>query len=191
VTWLGLSDYPGRDLGQDWTNVFTGLIASDLSISGTWGDVDYPNPRLVDAYAPAQGQILLHIQFDETGRPVLVLPESTGNYLGHVWVPRSTMPAIVEIEGLLGGAEFGCPWVESAGTRYALLQGDRVGDAQGNWTLFENEGAFTLQDRSGRVGAEKGDAIRVSGQPFPLAYCAPDAGEGWEALLVETVTPIR
>ena len=118
VAWLGLSDYPGRELGQDWMNVFTGLIASDFSISGTFSDIDYPNPRQVgSAYEPDTGQILLEIKFDQNQRPVLTLPLPTETYLGHVWVQAATLPAIVEIEGLLGGsADRYCRWVESAGS---------------------------------------------------------------------------
>lgn len=194
VAWLGVSDYPGRELGQDWANVFTGLIASDLSISGTWGDVSYPNPRAfgTSTYEPDAGQILLQIRWDQNLRPVLTLPLPTDSYLGHVWVPEATMPAIVDIEGRLGASAIGCAWVESAGVRYVLLTGDRLGDAQADWTLsWSQDDEVQLQDRSGQVGAEIGDFIRVRGQPFPVEYggCAADAGEGWAGLLVETMAP--
>jgi hypothetical protein len=193
VAWLGFSDYPGRELGQDWANVFTGLIAaSDFTISGTWSDVDYPNPRAIgkSAYEPLTGQILLQIQFDRNLHPVLTLPLSTGNYLCHVWIRDATLPPIVEIEGRLGGSgNEGCAWVESAGIRYVLLTGDRLGDAQGDWTLNSYE--VELRDRKGQVGGKAGDSIRVRGRPFPVQYggCAAAAGEGWAGLLVETMTP--
>jgi hypothetical protein len=192
VAWLGVSDYPGRELGQDWANVFIGLIASDLSISGTWSDIDYPNPRAIgtSTYEPDAGQILLQVQFDQNQRPVLSLPLPTESYVGHVWVQDATLPAIVEIEGLLrGSADGDCAWVESAGVRYVLLTGDRLGDAQGDWTLWPS--GLELRNRMEQVGARAGDSIRVRGQPFPVEFggCAADAGEGWAGLLVETMTP--
>lgn len=160
VYWLGMSQYRGEDPGSSWTNVFAGVLHSDLTISGRWADVPF-SPETIGFLG--HGMMTLRIGFVESGgveRPALRVVSMTGGFGGSAWVLEESL-APVELDGIFGGnrdnlLQTGCVWIESNGQRYEL-----IGD--GGWDIRVDP-PVRVEDRSGRVFARADDPLRIRGR---------------------------
>lgn len=158
--WMGMSNYPGTEPGEFWTNVFIGTVGSDFTIIGQWGDVPF-NPS-IPSDGLGFGSMTLQIDFVQSGeveRPVLRAVSRTGGFSGSAWVLEESL-ASVELEGIFGGnadnlLQTGCVWIESNGQRYEL-----IGD--GGW-LIRIDPPLRVEDETGRVVAREGDPLRIRG----------------------------
>ncbi len=82
--WVGLSDFPGEDPGETWSNVFRGRIGSDMRITGEFTDV-----RSADKTA---GMLTLRVDAQEVeGETVVTLRREsvTGASFGGTYWERA------------------------------------------------------------------------------------------------------
>jgi hypothetical protein len=165
VQWVGHSHPPGEDLGEGWTNVLTGTISRDFTISARWGDVPY-YPGLSTEFFHA-GSLDLAIEFGGSGPdefPTLKVVFATGGFGTTRLVPETALPPPVTLDGTLGGnfdhlLQTGCIWIESGGQRYELF-----GD--GGWSL-RSDLNLRIENDLGQVFAREGDPIRITGITSP------------------------
>ena len=178
INWLGMSQDLGSGPGQDWTNVFTGIVHGDFTITGQWGDVPL-NPD-IESDLLRNGMAEIQIDFDQSSevvRPVLRLVEGTGGFGGLVWVREESLSAPTDLEGPFGGnPEQNCVWVEADGQRVELI-------GSGEWTF--RDPPLSVQDGSGHIFARVGDVIRVHGQ----LSTALGSGCADTAIVVEALVP--
>ncbi len=152
-----MSQDRGSGPGHDWTNVFTGTIGSDFTISGDWGDVPF-NPVHSTNHL-SNGSLLLEIDFDESGeveRPVLRRVAESGDFGGATWVLEESLSDPVELAGIFGGDDgLQCVWVEADGERVEMV-------GSGAW-IYRSP-PLSIQDDTGHILARIGDPIVVRGQ---------------------------
>jgi hypothetical protein len=158
IYWIGMSPDSGAGAGQEWTNVFTGTVGNDFTITGRWGFVPF-NPA-TEPDVLRDGTLEMDIKFDQSGaveHPVLrAVGGSGGDLYGLVWVREESLSAPTELAGTFGGSEEErCVWVEVDGERIEL-----VGSA--GWKF--RSPPLSVQDQSGQIVAQVGDPIVVRGQ---------------------------
>lgn len=178
VHWLGMSQDLGEGPGQNWTNVFSGVLRNDLTIVGRWADVPFSGAIPINDLG--SGSMVLQIDFDENGgveRPMLRAVEASGGFGGTAWVLDESLSAPIDLEGTLGGnAEQFCNWVEADGQRFELI-------GSGEWRI--RAPPLSVQDDSGHIVARVGDPIWVRGEES----AALGSGCTDTAILVEELDP--
>lgn len=81
VFWIGLSDYPGDEAGEQWMLTFRGELASDFTLRGEWAWVVRPiRPGLT---GPDRGEVTFQLAVSaEGGTETLTLRSFTRSEVG-------------------------------------------------------------------------------------------------------------
>ena len=123
--WVGMNRDPVRGDGSQWTNAFFGMVRSDFTIVGRYGDVPIPGTPF---NALAHSAVTLRIDFDQSGDvdyPVLRALDASGQVLRqYTWVLEDSLSAPMDLVGTYGTelvSGLTCAWIDVNGERYELI----------------------------------------------------------------------
>jgi hypothetical protein len=69
VWWMGLSNWPGDEVGSAWAFVFSGRLRPDFTLTGVWAEI-YTG----EARSPGEGVVTFEVEItEEDGAEVIVL----------------------------------------------------------------------------------------------------------------------
>jgi hypothetical protein len=123
--WVGMNRDPVRGNGSQWMNMYFGILRSDFTIVGRWGDVPIGGHPLGGLN---HGPLTLRIDFDQSGEvdhPVLRVVDATGQVQRpFTWVLAESLSEPMDLvgtfgTGLLAGST--CTWIDVNGERYELI----------------------------------------------------------------------
>jgi hypothetical protein len=161
LSWLGQSQFADEPPGVSWSQVFTGSLHADFTISGDWSDVPVGH-----ADGLGRGDITLQIEFDDSGpaeQIYLTAIGGSGGFGGSRWVLESSVPPPQEMVGTFGASpDANCAWIETPdGQRYEM-------GGPGAVLMYLRPTPLSMQDRLGAILYAPGDPIRAYGSVVPL-----------------------